>query len=86
MQTSMNMLPMIAGHLGLEEELRHRIQIGRPRLIRRIQDAIADDWPSILLIDTGITAGAADVMGMNGGNQQNARGGGRQTKCEQSEH
>src|SRR6516225_5768614 len=44
MQTSMNKLPMTAaGHLLLEEELRHRIQVERPRLIRRIQDAIADD-------------------------------------------
>ena len=40
----MNKLPMTAaGHLLLEEELRHRIQVERPRLIRRIQDAIADD-------------------------------------------
>jgi transcription elongation factor GreA len=44
MQTSMNKLPMTAaGHLLLEEELRYRIQVERPRLIRRIQDAIADD-------------------------------------------
>ena len=40
----MNKLPMTAtGHLLLEEELRHRIQVERPGLIRRIQDAIADD-------------------------------------------
>jgi len=40
----MNKLPMTAaGHLLLEEELRYRIQVERPRLIRRIQDAIADD-------------------------------------------
>jgi len=32
-----------AGHLVLEEELRHRIQVERPRLIQRIQEAIADD-------------------------------------------
>jgi transcription elongation factor GreA len=44
MQTSMNKIPMTAaGHLLLEEELRHRIRLERPRLIRRIQDAIADD-------------------------------------------
>ena len=42
----MNKLPMTAaGHLVLEEELRHRIQVERPRLIRRIQEAIADDQP-----------------------------------------
>ena len=41
----MNKLPMTAaGHLLLEEELRYRIQVEPPRLIRRIQDAIADDF------------------------------------------
>jgi len=40
----MNKLPMTAaGHLVLEEELRHRFQVERPRLIQRIQEAIADD-------------------------------------------
>jgi transcription elongation GreA/GreB family factor len=40
----MNKLPMTAaGHSVLEEELKHRIQVERPRLIQRIQDAIADD-------------------------------------------
>src|SRR6476661_6204496 len=40
----MNKLPMTAaGHLVLEEELRHRIGVERPRLIQRIQEAIADD-------------------------------------------
>ena len=40
----MNKLPMTAaGHSVLEEELKHRMQVERPRLIRRIQDAIADD-------------------------------------------
>ena len=40
----MNKLPMTAaGHLVLEEELRHRIQVERPHLIQRIQEAIADD-------------------------------------------
>jgi transcription elongation factor GreA len=43
-ETSMNKLPMTAaGHSVLEEELKHRMQVERPRLIRRIQDAIADD-------------------------------------------
>ena len=32
-----------AGHLALENELKHRIRIERPRLIQRIQEAIADD-------------------------------------------
>jgi transcription elongation factor GreA len=37
-------LPMTAaGHLVLEEELKRRIQVERPRLIQRIQEAIADD-------------------------------------------
>ena len=41
----MNKIPMTAaGHLLLEEELKHRIQVERPRLIPRIQDAIADDF------------------------------------------
>ena len=41
---SMNKLPMTAaGHLVLEEELKHRFQVERPRLIQRIQEAIADD-------------------------------------------
>jgi transcription elongation factor GreA len=40
----MNKLPMTAaGHSVLEEELKHRIQVERPRLIQRIQEAIADD-------------------------------------------
>jgi transcription elongation factor GreA len=40
----MKKLPMTAaGHSVLEEELKHRIQVERPRLIQRIQDAIADD-------------------------------------------
>jgi transcription elongation factor GreA len=44
MQSSMNKLPMTAaGHLLLEKELKHRIQVDRPRLIQRIQEAIADD-------------------------------------------
>jgi transcription elongation factor GreA len=40
----MNKLPMTAGgHSALEGELAHRIRIERPRLIQRIQEAIADD-------------------------------------------
>src|SRR5262249_12915977 len=40
----MDKLPMTAkGHSALEDELTHRIQIERPRLIHRIQEAIADD-------------------------------------------
>jgi Transcription elongation factor, N-terminal len=40
----MNRLPMtVGGHSALEDELTHRIRIGRPRLIQRIQEAIADD-------------------------------------------
>jgi transcription elongation factor GreA len=32
-----------AGHLALEDELIHRIRVERPRLVERIQAAIADD-------------------------------------------
>ena len=32
-----------AGHVALEEELRHRIRVARPCLVRRIQQAISDD-------------------------------------------
>ena len=32
-----------AGHAALEDELKHRIGVERPRLIQRIQQAIADD-------------------------------------------
>ena len=40
----MNKLPMTAaGHSVLERELKHRIQLDRPRLIERLQEAIADD-------------------------------------------
>jgi transcription elongation factor GreA len=40
----MNKLPMTAwGHSALEDELTNRIRIERPRLIQRIQEAIADD-------------------------------------------
>ena len=42
--TSVNKLPMTAaGHLALEKELTDRIRAERPRLIQRIQEAIADD-------------------------------------------
>jgi transcription elongation factor GreA len=44
MQESMNRLPITAaGHAALEDELKHRIRVERPRLIQRIQQAIADD-------------------------------------------
>ena len=40
----MNRLPITAaGHAALEDELKHRIRVERPRLIQRIQQAIADD-------------------------------------------
>jgi transcription elongation factor GreA len=40
----MSNLPMTAaGHLALEDELKHRIRVERPRLLERIQEAIADD-------------------------------------------
>ena len=32
-----------AGHSALERELMHRIRVDRPRLVQRIQEAIADD-------------------------------------------
>jgi transcription elongation factor GreA len=39
----MDRLPVTAaGHAALEDEL-HRIRVERPRLIQRIQEAIADD-------------------------------------------
>ena len=40
----MNRFPITAaGHAALEDELKHRIRVERPRLIQRIQEAIADD-------------------------------------------
>ena len=40
----MSKLPMTAaGHTALEDELNQRIGVLRPRLIQRIQEAIADD-------------------------------------------
>ena len=40
----MTKLPMTAaGHAALEDELNQRIEVERPRLIQRIQEAIADD-------------------------------------------
>lgn len=40
----MTTVPMTtAGHAALENELKHRIAVERPRLLQRIQDAIADD-------------------------------------------
>ena len=40
----MNKLPVTAaGHSALEDELKHRIRVERPRLVLRIQEAIADD-------------------------------------------
>lgn len=40
----MTKLPMTAaGHSALEDELKHRIRVERPRFIQRLQEAIADD-------------------------------------------
>jgi transcription elongation factor GreA len=40
----MSKLPMTAaGHAALEDELKQRIRVERPRLVQRIQEAIADD-------------------------------------------
>src|SRR5215470_8280006 len=40
----MSKLPMTAaGHTALEDELKQRVRIERPRLVHRIQEAIADD-------------------------------------------
>jgi transcription elongation factor GreA len=40
----MSKLPMTAvGHTALEDELKQRIRVERPRLVERIQEAIADD-------------------------------------------
>jgi transcription elongation factor GreA len=40
----MNTVPMTAeGHAALDDELKHRIRVERPRLIQEIQSAIADD-------------------------------------------
>ena len=40
----MNKLPMTAaGYSVLENKLKHQIQIERPRLVERLQEAIADD-------------------------------------------
>ena len=44
MGAAMTRLPMTAaGHAALEDELKGRIRIERPRLVQRIQQAIADD-------------------------------------------
>jgi transcription elongation factor GreA len=40
----MTKLPMTAaGHVALQDDLRYRIQIKRPRLVQQIQQAISDD-------------------------------------------
>src|SRR5215813_13421393 len=40
----MSKLPMTAaGHAALEDELKQRLRVERPRLVQRIQEAIADD-------------------------------------------
>ena len=40
----MTRLPVTAAsHIALEEELRHRIRVARPSLVRRIQQAISDE-------------------------------------------
>ncbi len=40
----MSKFPMTAaGHSALEDELKRRIRVERPRLVQRIQEAIADD-------------------------------------------
>ena len=41
----MTKFPMTAaGHSALEDELNHRMAVERPRLIQRMQEAIADDF------------------------------------------
>src|SRR5262245_25491204 len=43
-EESMSKLPMTAaGHAALEDELQHRTRVERPRVVQRIQEAIADD-------------------------------------------
>src|SRR5215510_573212 len=43
-QEPMSKLPMTAaGHSALEDDLKQRIRVERPRLVQRIQEAIADD-------------------------------------------
>jgi transcription elongation factor GreA len=40
----MSKLPMTAaGHSALEDELKQRVRVERPRVVQRIQEAIADD-------------------------------------------
>src|SRR5258706_8429346 len=40
----MSKLPMTAaGHAALEDELKQRVRVERPRVVQRIQEAIADD-------------------------------------------
>lgn len=40
----MTRLPVTAaGHIALEEELRRRIRVARPSLVRRIRQAISDE-------------------------------------------
>jgi transcription elongation factor GreA len=40
----MTKVPMtVVGHAALENELNQRIRVERPRLIQRVQEAIADD-------------------------------------------
>jgi transcription elongation factor GreA len=40
----MTRLPVTAaGHIALEEELRHRIRVARPCLVQRIQQSISDE-------------------------------------------
>jgi transcription elongation factor GreA len=43
-EKTMSRLPMTAaGHSALEDELKQRVRVERPRLVQRIQEAIADD-------------------------------------------
>src|SRR6185436_19208259 len=44
MREPMNRIAVTAvGHAALEDELKHRIRVERPRRIARVQDVIADD-------------------------------------------
>jgi transcription elongation factor GreA len=55
----MSKLPMTAaGHSALEDELKHRMGVERPRLLQRIQEAIADD--SNLAENSGYHAAKAE--------------------------
>ena len=59
----MEKLPMTAeGHAALEGELKHRLQVERPRIIQEITDARTDELIGAHLVGPNVSETVAEVV------------------------